>query len=412
MNKYKLTFFFLTPLLYSIDIGPYWQYEVLLVAFVVTVMFMRSRIARESYLDVGLVLLYALHLIVQQFFIDQGNVTFGIQFFIATLIAYIPFWVVRGTHWHIRDLTLGFRTGIHALFWITFLSIVSSYFLGIGERYPSGIAGYRAFGYLGDSFTPVIVFLLLYFVFERRYLFVGLCFGTLLMTGGKAALMLSVVSLAIYVILLSRSTLIRMLAVLTTGLLTLLSINLSNLSWLDAKFEYSLNNRLFSIQIGLEYFRENPIFGIGINQALDRISYDVDRLAASLQTTAYYPVYKISNAYVSALAETGIVGFAFLILLALFWIVRAVRSARIALKLPLSAERSIILAGSLWTIAFLTTYQTTGWFLSGHPQLSWLLMFSTVSYILSQRSYSSLERASTVARHGENNCASPPATNR
>jgi hypothetical protein len=40
----------------------------------------------------------------------------------------------------------------------------------------------------------------------------------------------------------------------------------------------------------------------------------------------------------------------------------------------------------LWVISFLLFYQTTGWFEAGHPQLSWLLLFSTLSRVFSRRS--------------------------
>jgi hypothetical protein len=48
-------------------------------------------------------------------------------------------------------------------------------------------------------------------------------------------------------------------------------------------------------------------------------------------------------------------------------------------------QRAIVQASSLWVIAFVLFYQTTGWFEAGHPQLSWLLLFSTVSSMFSRR---------------------------
>ena len=45
----------------------------------------------------------------------------------------------------------------------------------------------------------------------------------------------------------------------------------------------------------------------------------------------------------------------------------------------------MILAGALWVIGFVSVYQTTGWFVAGHTQLTWLIMFSTLSLVFADR---------------------------
>ena len=386
-NKNIISVFFLTPLIYSYDGDPYRAYEVLLVAIVAFFAFVRSRVSRIQLTDVIAVTAYSFSLLVQQLFLANGSVLFGTKFMVGTLSAAFPHWILRGTHWSHKGVAVGIRNGIYILFWIAFISIVTSFFAGVGERYIGvGFLGSRAFGYLGDSFSPIVVFLVLFFLCERKLVYGGACLTLLMMTGGKAALILAFVAGLIYVIFVLRSVVISVLSMISLAFFAVFEparVYLFEIFFSEA--EYSFYNRILSFEVGWNYFWENPIFGIGVNGALRRISEDVSFYAESVGNFTYYQVSTVHNAYLSTLAETGIIGFLFLMALVLFWIVTSIRVIRIARLLPYCVERSVMLAAAVWIIAFLISYQTTSWFFSGHPQLAWILMFSTVEIILAER---------------------------
>ena len=385
MKFSPIIFFFLSPLIYSIDGDPYRTLEVLSVALLSLILFIRRTIYKTFILDIISMFLFSGFLIVQQFFIGSGDLGFGINFFIVFIAAFAPFWMLRSTHWYYRDFEGDLTKGINLLFWIAFLSISVSFVTGMGERYNGGIAGYRAFGFLGDSFSAVIVFLILFYMINNYKYYAFISGLVLIMMGGKTAIVMVVFCMTLYLLFIKKSATSKVLGVaLGTCLVTLplvLGVIVSNLQ----NVEFSMMNRMISYKLGIEYFLENPVFGIGINQGLGRSRYDAISLAEAEGITNYFPVYQVQNAFLRTLSETGLIGFSLMLMFVYFLLSRAVKSIRSAMLLPESIERNIIFAAGLWVIGFVCVYQTTGWFLAGHPQLTWLLMFSTISIILAER---------------------------
>lgn len=385
MKFNPIIYFFLSPLIYVVDGDPYRTFELLLVAVLSLILFIRKTIYKTYILDIISVFLFSSFLIFQQLFLTSGDIVFGINFFIAFIAAFAPFWMLRSAHWHYSGFERGLKKGISLLFWIGFLSISLSFITGMGERYSGGIAGYRAFGFLGDSFSPVMVFLFLFYAINNSRYYAFMSFMVILMMGAKTAILMAIFCMALYFLFIKKSATNKVLGVaLIAGLAIIpffLSIFMSNLQ----NLEHSMFNRLISYQLGIEFFLESPIFGIGINQGLLRASDEAILLAEAEGIVNYFPVYQVQNPYLRTLSETGLIGFSLLMILIYFLLIRAFKSIKSAMLLPESIERSIIFAGGLYVIGFVCVYQTTGWFVAGHPQLSWLLMFSTISIILAKR---------------------------
>jgi O-antigen ligase len=380
--------FFLSPLAYSQDGDSLRAYWVVLIALVFTGLFLRPRIRSIEKFEPGVVLIYSFMLIIQQMIIAEGDLIFGLKFFVATVAAFFPFWILRSTHCYVLDVVTLLRRSIDILFFIVVLQIFSSFFFGFGERYVGGVLGFRAFGIFGDSFTPVITFLLLYFWLDRKWIYTTLALACLLMTGGKMGIFMAVAMFAIYFSLFSRSAVKPLF--LITGMLAL-GATLVNPFWVIdifsgiENFEFALNNRLFSFQVGWTYFQDNPILGIGINEGLNRVREDTDLLADSLRIVNYFSVGQVHNAYLRTLSETGLIGFCLLLMLVFYWVRGAVRALRVSRSLPMCLERTFLIAAGIWVICFVLVYQTTGWFENGHPQLAWLLMLSTFNSIILER---------------------------
>lgn len=385
MKFNPIIYFFLTPLIYSIDGDPYRTYEVLLVALLSLALFLRTTIYRTYILDIISVFLFSSFLIIQQFFINSGDIVFGLNFFITFIAAFTPFWMFRTAHWHYPGLEQSLKKGINLLFWIAILSISLSFFTGIGERHMGGIIGYRAFGYLGDAFSPVMVFLLLFNLINGFKFRTFMSFVVILMMGGKTAIVMVIFCLALYFLFIKKTAINKIAGVALVACIAALPFFLDMLMSYLVNIEYSLYNRLISYRLGYEFFLESPIFGIGINQGLLRVQYEAILLAESAGIDKYFPVYQVHNPFLRILSETGLIGLSFFLIFIYFLISHSVKSIRSAMLLSESTSRSIIFAGSLWVIGFVCVYQTTGWFLPGHPQLTWLLMFSTISVILAER---------------------------
>lgn len=377
--------FFLTPLVYSMDGDPFRAYEVVLIGILFSILFLRARMKKIGLFEIVALSAYSFFLILQQFFIPSGNLFFGIKFMIATIMAFFPFWVLRSSHWHRTDILTPVARAIDVLCIISVLNFFSSFAFGIGERSIGGFLGYRAFGFMGDSFTPVLIFLFLYYFLEKRWVFFTLSLACLLMTGGKTGIIMAGGTVAVYFLFVSNSAITRFLFLVATLILFVLPVGIEDSIQNVRNFQFSLNNRLLSFQVGWEYFRENPVFGIGINQGLGSVGNDVQTLARSLGLVEYFPVNQIHNAFLRALAETGVIGFGFLALLAVYWVREGISAVLCARELPQCRERNFLAAAGIWTICFVLGYQTTGWFLHGHPQLAWLLMLSTYASIITKR---------------------------
>lgn len=388
---YLVIFFFLSPLFYSFDGDPFRAYEVVTVALIIFLFFIRSVIFKTKVFDIILVIFFSIFLLLQCFYlIDEGSLFLGLKFLITTIAVFFPFWLLRSVHWRFENLEIDIEKGIEILFWITTVSIFSSFFFGIGEIYTPGLLGYRAFGYLGDSFSPVVVFLLLFFAFQGSKLRTITCILILLMMEAKAAMLMAVFCFSLYFFIIQKNK-SRFLSLSLIGFVALLPIifllpSLFEISSiLFPNLEYTFSNRTISFAVGIQYFLENPIFGIGINQGLNRVHEDSNLYAQLELIDSYYQVYQVQNAYLRVLSETGLIGFSLMISLIIFWLINALKSLKIANSITKSSSQSMIYASSIYLIGFVIIYQSTGWFIAGHPQLTWLLMFSTLSMILAER---------------------------
>ena len=385
MKFNPIFYFFLTPLIYSVDGDPYRTYEVLAVALLSSVFFIRLTMYKTYILDIVCVFLFSSFLIIQQFFISNGDIFFGVNFFITFMAAFIPFWMLRSAHWHYSGFEQGLKKAINLVFWVAVLSISFSFFTGFGETYVGGIAGYRAFGFLGDSFSPVMVFLFLFYLISDLKFRAFISLVVIIMMGAKTALIMLVFSVAIYFMFIKKTATNKITGAALAGLLGIFLLNFNTFFTNVGNTEFSMINRLLSYQIGYQFFVESPVFGIGMNQGLLRVESEAMLLAESKGIDNYFPVHQVHNSFLRILSETGLIGFSLFVIFIYVLLSNAFKSIRFAIPLSESIERNIIIAGSIWVIGFVCVYQTTGWFVPGHPQLTWLLMLSTISVILVER---------------------------
>jgi len=370
----------LSPLAYSFDNDPYRSYEVLGVASFSAGLLLLNRLRGFRVgADMWLLAVYGLIIIFQQLFIENGAVEFGARYAIVIMAMLLPPLTAIAVFMHTKCMTKVVVWTTNTLCAIAVGTIYSSFFFGFGETY-TGDGLLRAFGWLGDSFTPVLVFLILYFVLQKRWLQSVALLGALIMTGGKAGMMMLVAAPVMYV-LISPATKRKKIGIFAAGVVTAIAVSFL---WvpisaaLFQNYEYSYNNRIISMQLGVQYFQESPWVGIGVNQSMKFIGVESETIINSESINAF-PVEQINNAFVRTLAETGILGLCCFLALCAVWLLRGVRGLSKAYQWHVCPERSITIAGGFWVIGFVLFYQTTGWFEAGHPQLAWLLMISAIA---------------------------------
>lgn len=371
-------FLLLFPFAYSDDNDLFRTYKVLGIAAIALgfgfVVAARYRLRPEMLF----LALYSALLILQQLVISSGDLLFGAQYALVMIAAFVPALTLYAVSWDINRIEKLWDLAIRILAVVIVTNTFLARLFGFGESF-SG-AGGRYFGYLGDSISPVIVFPTLYFILGRRYLWAAACIGALLITGGKAALLM--LGLALALIPLTRFPTF----VVILGLFAFVVIGLWLYPAVTALLEsdhlvYSWNTRLLTYEIGWRHFQESPVWGVGINQSMVGLKAEAQNLAGIRGMTRYWDVGQVQNSFIRSLAETGIIGFSLLAFLCGLLISRALKTVNTARRHPRSNVRSMAIAGACWVVAFITSYQGVGWFEHIHPQFAWLLTFSAASTV-------------------------------
>lgn len=367
----------------------------------------RVRIHRGEFALVGL---YIATLLVQPFYVPEvwSKLVIGHAAFIFAM--FVPAWAIYSSSLRLAGLEKAAAQSMEVLLFVTVISIYVSYFFNVGEIVAASSDTYRAFAWLGDRFTPVIVLQIIFFAMQRSLVRVAALFAALLMTGGKSATLLLGIAPLLYALFAPmplRKRVALALGVLLTGLAANFGWDLI-LSKLFPGADWAINSRLLANQVGIMYFLENPWFGVGIDQSI-YITVDMMKSIIEFNGVNAYTMPRIHNAFIRTAAETGIFGLTALVGLCLLWTVRCVRMIIAAHQWPRSIQRSLVIAGSLWCVGFIWVYQTVDWFMGGENQLAFLLMFLAVSEATYRRAVSghapstprvnSSHQAVTVVRH-------------
>lgn len=387
LSKHRILLVYLlmlTPLLYGQDGDNYRAWEVAAVAVLVfscatyvPVRPMRSTLA-------AILATYCILLVVQQFVIQHGNFFFGVKYAVAMTTVFIPAFVIQSVRWEPADFPVLWDRAMRVLAVLFIVNFFGSRILGLGQV-DVGMQGTRAFGLLGDSFSPIPIFPLLYFFFRREYLWSLAMLGALLLTGGKAALVMLFATFVLYSLLKGSWSVRLVTAAVVIVVIGVGAPVLLKMAESIPVLAFSINTRLISFEMAWGFFTSSPLVGIGINQSMaDAAGHGIE-IAKLANLSFYYSVYQVDNAFLRTLAETGLIGLAILLAFCVVLLCRAFASLAIANRIPDPATRALVIAGGLWTITFIILYQFVGWFEAGHPQMTWLLLISSVSYAASER---------------------------
>jgi len=318
--------------------------------------------------------IFGLVVVLQQPFVYHGSLAFGAKYAGIFMLMFFPGVYVASRRWSMVDFEASWDRAILALTIIVVANYGLSLMLGVGQIYSTATSS-RSFGFLGDSFTPVLNFLILYFCIQRRWAWALVVTAALLITGGKAAIVMLLLGGAIYYGVFG-SLKIRLLAIVAAGVAVVLFASPALTFLRTDAVIYSWNTRLLSYRIGMRLFLDNPLTGVGINGSMKYLHVLGAAEADARGVTKIFGVYQIHNSFVRTLAETGVAGFTAFCVFCVVIVGRALRMFWVAHAEAPSRARALALASGVWVISFVTFYQSVGWFEQGHPQLAWLLLIS------------------------------------
>lgn len=375
-----MTLALIAPLLYANDGDPYRAYEVALIGtllLVIAVTCNDSFKFRRAPGNVWIALI-VLYVAVQPLF-GAGDAAFNLKYALALLMAFAPLFALQALGPYGPQARRHCDRVLRMIFWLIAASVVVSYATGAGEVYEgASLLQRRAFGWLGDSIGPAVVFFAFYFMFSRRRIGLAVAVLCLLLMQAKMSILMLLLGLLVLFLLRHRRNKILLVTGVAFALLVANSAPLW-LGWLTEvainNLDYSINNRLLSFAAGLLYFQQSPIFGVGVDQttALLLKDFDLRSLASFSEGTVYYEVLQIQNTFIRTAAELGIVGLVLLIGLCIAILRVALRVLTLETALPYRAIAPLAAASALWLVTFIVFHQTTGWLQTGHPQLAWLV---------------------------------------
>lgn len=384
LGKLGIVLLILSPLVYS---GPGYirLYAALAIATASCVLFVLHGMRLRAP-EIVFVAMYATTLILQSLVIPDVWFTLAAGHGLFMVAMFVPSWAIFSSRHHLKRFEDAAVWALNLLSAITIVSIYVSFFFGVGTIVDAGAGVQRAFAWLGDRYTPVIVLLIIFFTLQERWLHVLALVGALLMTGGKSGVLLLFLTPLTYAFV-TPMPLRRKMVVIVLLILFVVSIYAGRdlvLTKLFPGADWALSSRMLANQVGILYFLDSPWLGVGI----DRSIYESVFIAESIIDFARLDAYtmpRIHNAFVRTAAELGIPGLAALLGLCGLWIWRCSRILVRAYLWRPSAARNLCIAGALWSMSFVMFYQTVDWFMGGENQLAWLLMILAITETVFRR---------------------------
>ena len=287
------------------------------------------------------------------------------------------------------------------------VQLLVSFFSGLGEHHSYHSGAVRAFGFLGDSISPILGFFVLKHALDRRPVRCFLSAFALAITGGTMAL--GVTFAGLIGLLLLRQDFWRpmrngFVAILLAQLALQLSFALElppnkfvdlyaedpflaeeqspgkRIEWLAKDIVASGSRRVLSLVAGIDIAYRHPLVGVGYLQTAKQIPvvaardpFGVGELLKAPKVS-WSKVKAVDNASLRIAAELGIFG------LVLFWTI-CTGMIIIFLKPLVDLRRSgpemgstLETAAAVWGISFILANQTAAWMAPGHLQLTWLAL--------------------------------------
>jgi O-antigen ligase len=375
-----ITLALISPLFYANDGDPYRAYEIVVVGtllLLIAVICTDSLTIRRAPGNVWIALI-VLYIVVQPL-LGAGEVAYNLKYALTMLMAFAPLFALQALGPYGPQGRRHCDRMLRMIFWLIAITVLVSYATGAGEVYEgANLLQRRAFGWLGDSIGPAVVFFAFYFLFAGRRAALAVALLCLLLMQAKMSILMVLLGMLVLFLLRHR----RNKLLVTSGVTFALLVAYSAPFWFGQlaaaainNLDYTVNNRLFAFAAGALYFSDSPIIGVGANRTYSLLlnDFDLRSLAMFSEDSSFYEFVQIPNAFIRTAAELGIVGLLLFIGLCVAILRQALRVLLLETALPYRAVAPLAAAAALWLVTFILFHQTTGWFEAGHPQLAWLV---------------------------------------
>lgn len=276
-------------------------------------------------------------------------------------VALIPAILAEGFYFRTRERAAFFRsyTPLDTVTFCIFLACMASImfeFTGIVriEQY-----GTRFFGALGDAVAWVLSFCATVALVRGRTVLFGGCFGLLLLTQSRGAILIFAVAFVLQALFGQRRSTLGILSILSLCavgfFLPYLAVFIEGFFERLASSVYAENDRIVTIKLGLSLFEQHPIVGSGYNtqpRYMNSLGFKDTFIGFGTQ---------VSTA-VQVLVDGGLVTiFAYF-----FFIVSVSKVCLRAMRSYLAGPEETIASGAAsWLIAFLWLNHSASWLLPG-----------------------------------------------
>ena len=371
--KTYLLLFSISPVLYIFE-GSIRIYLSLFIALTFLLSFPKFKIFISDRFSFW-TLFYCLLFLLQYQIIGNESFTIALSSALGLYLMFIPFQIIiKNFNYKPKIIKKIWDKFILFFIVITSTSILSARFFGVGTIFESVEKGNRYFGFMPDSASPIIVFLLLYLIVNKKWIKALILFSLFILLQAKAAIMLFVACIISYLLFpvfrknKIRTVIIFILLLISTDLFiknyTTITENFHN-------YEYSYNNRVLMITSAWDLFSSNYITGMSSGQIEKELPTVMYQKSAD---NYYYNSRRIYNPILHAAASLGFLGLISFLFIYFDIIKKAISSIKSSnSSLDIWHERQIFII-SIFLLNYIVFYQGVNWFYHGEIQYAFLLV--------------------------------------
>ena len=383
-NIFYLIVFISSPLLYIFD-GSIRIYLSLLIALIFFMkipkleIFISDKLALWTFIYCFLIIVRNLVMRDESFTNTMAN-SFGIY------LMFIPYQILtKEMIFNTNIARKGLIKFVNLMLIVFASSILSARFFNFGVIYDLGS---RYFGFMPDSASPILVFIIFYYVVNKHWFRVICSILLLTLIKAKAGYFLLLSCLITYLLIKyykKNKIITTIIVILTYVIIYYFNQNYNSIIETFYNFDYSYNNRLLMLYSGWDLFISN--FVVGLN------SYQIEASLGDLMyeksiDNRYYKSERIYNPFLHSAVSLGILGLISFLMIYFSMIKNTlynIKSINLSSKNWLQRQSFVI---SLYLLNYLVVYQGVNWFYKGEIQYAFILVLLGFLCLLTNRKYS------------------------
>jgi hypothetical protein len=380
-NFFYLFVFFMSPLMYVFD-GNIRIYLSLLIALIFLTKTPKLKIFISDKLALWTVI-YCFLILVRNLVVRDESFTIAISNSLGIYFMFIPYQVLtKKMTFNAYDTRKSMIIFINLILIIFASSILSARFFNLGVVYNSSDLGGRYFGFMPDSASPILVFIIFYCVVNKHWVRFVCSLFLLTLIKAKAGYVLLFTCLITYLLVKYYKTnkiITVIISILFSTIIYYFNQNYNSIIETFNNFDYSYNNRLLMYSSAWDLFISNYVSGLNsfqIETSLDSLMYN-----KSIDNN-YYTSKRIYNAILHSAVSLGILGLISFLMIYFSMIKKTLYNIKSKNLLSNNWFQRQSFVISLYLLNYLVFYQGVNWFYSGEIQYAFILVLFGFLYLL------------------------------